>query len=42
MNGIAAERIIIQHHGEGKPVAANDNVDGRKSNRRVDVQIMRP
>jgi type IX secretion system PorP/SprF family membrane protein len=42
MNGIAAERIIIQHHGEGKPVAANDNADGRKSNRRVDVQIIRP
>jgi type IX secretion system PorP/SprF family membrane protein len=42
MNGIAAERIIIQHHGEGKPVAANDNADGRKSNRRVDVQIIVP
>jgi type IX secretion system PorP/SprF family membrane protein len=42
INGIAAERIIIQHHGEGKPVATNDNADGRKSNRRVDVQIMVP
>lgn len=42
INGIAAERIIIQHHGEGKPVAANDNADGRKSNRRVDVQIIVP
>ncbi len=42
MNGIAAERIIIKHHGEGKPVATNDNADGRKSNRRVDVQIIRP
>ncbi|MFM1894619.1 MAG: hypothetical protein RIQ90_1785, partial [Bacteroidota bacterium] len=40
MNGIAAERIIIQHHGEGKPVATNNNADGRKSNRRVDVQII--
>ena len=42
MNGIAAERIIIKHHGEGKPVATNDSADGRKSNRRVDVQIIRP
>jgi outer membrane protein OmpA-like peptidoglycan-associated protein len=42
MNGIAAERIIIKHHGEGKPVATNDNADGRKSNRRVDVEIIRP
>jgi type IX secretion system PorP/SprF family membrane protein len=42
INGIAAERIIIQHHGEGKPVAANNNADGRKSNRRVDVQIIVP
>jgi type IX secretion system PorP/SprF family membrane protein len=42
MNGIAAERIIIQHHGEGKPVAANDNANGRKSNRRVDVEIILP
>ncbi len=42
MNGIATERIIIQHHGEGKPVATNDNADGRKSNRRVDVEIILP
>jgi type IX secretion system PorP/SprF family membrane protein len=42
MNGIATERIIIQHHGEGKPVATNNNADGRKSNRRVDVEIIRP
>ena len=40
MNGIAADRIIIQHHGETKPVATNDNADGRKSNRRVDVNII--
>ena len=42
MNGIATERIIIQHHGEGKPVATNNNADGRKSNRRVDVEIILP
>lgn len=42
MNGIATERIIIQHHGEAKPVANNANADGRKSNRRVDVEIILP
>jgi len=42
MNGISPDRIVPQHHGETKPVAENTTVDGRKSNRRVDVQILVP
>lgn len=42
MNGISPDRIVPQHHGETKPVAENTTVDGRKSNRRVDVQIIIP
>jgi len=41
LNGIAADRIVPQHHGEAKPVADNANADGRKSNRRVDVIIIK-
>ncbi|MBM3165437.1 MAG: PorP/SprF family type IX secretion system membrane protein [Bacteroidetes bacterium] len=42
MNGISPDRIVPQHHGETKPVADNSNPDGRKSNRRVDVEIIIP
>jgi type IX secretion system PorP/SprF family membrane protein len=42
MNGISPDRIVPQHHGETKPVADNANADGRKSNRRVDVEIIIP
>lgn len=42
MNGISPDRIVPQHHGETKPVADNSNADGRKSNRRVDVEIIIP
>lgn len=42
LNGISTERILLQHHGEGKPIATNENADGRKSNRRVTVEIIRP
>lgn len=42
MNGISPDRIVPQHHGETKPVGDNTNPDGRKSNRRVDVQILVP
>jgi len=41
LNGISADRIVNQHHGESKPVATNDHPDGRKSNRRVDVVIIK-
>lgn len=40
--GLAAEQISIQGHGEMRHISGNDNEIERKNNRRVVVQINRP
>lgn len=37
-NGIAKERLTISYFGETKPVAPNETKEGRKLNRRVELQ----
>lgn len=37
--GVAASRIAIVGHGERKPVATNQTVEGRAKNRRVEIHI---
>ncbi|HEY9052375.1 MAG TPA: OmpA family protein [Gammaproteobacteria bacterium] len=39
-SGINAKRIRVQGFGESKPVASNENADGRSLNRRVEVLII--
>jgi flagellar motor protein MotB len=38
--GIAPERVAAIGYGEYRPVASNDNKDGRKQNRRVEIVIL--
>jgi outer membrane protein OmpA-like peptidoglycan-associated protein len=38
--GVERERLQAQGYGEGQPVASNDTPDGRRRNRRVEVQIL--
>jgi outer membrane protein OmpA-like peptidoglycan-associated protein len=38
--GIKPERIKIEYYGSSKPVASNDTIEGRKKNRRVDIDIV--
>jgi OOP family OmpA-OmpF porin len=35
--GVAANRLLVVGKGEGHPVAPNDNEDGRRKNRRVEI-----
>jgi len=37
--GIAAERIEIAGYGDARPVASNDTLAGRRSNRRVEIEL---
>ena len=37
--GVKENRIVALGYGEGQPIASNDNEDGRKLNRRVEVKI---
>jgi outer membrane protein OmpA-like peptidoglycan-associated protein len=38
--GINTDRILIVGHGEERPVADNDTVEGRKLNRRVELTLI--
>lgn len=38
--GISVDRIVAVGYGEEKPVASNDNDEGRAKNRRVEVKII--
>lgn len=38
--GVQRERLQAQGYGEGQPVSSNDTPDGRRRNRRVEVQIL--
>lgn len=39
--GVPAERIKIEYFGSSRPIASNDTVEGRKKNRRVDIEIVK-
>jgi outer membrane protein OmpA-like peptidoglycan-associated protein len=39
--GVPAERIKIEYFGMTRPIASNDTVEGRKKNRRVDIEIVK-
>ena len=39
-NGIESIRIIAKGYGEEQPIATNDTVEGRKTNRRTEVRII--
>jgi len=39
--GMAHERIRILSEGAAKPVASNDSVEGRRLNRRVELQVLK-
>ncbi|MFM1772409.1 MAG: hypothetical protein RLZZ71_1551 [Bacteroidota bacterium] len=39
--GVPAERIRIEYYGITRPIAPNNTVDGRKKNRRVDLEIIK-
>jgi outer membrane protein OmpA-like peptidoglycan-associated protein len=39
--GIAVNRIISHGYGETKPVATNENDEGRQLNRRVEFTILK-
>jgi outer membrane protein OmpA-like peptidoglycan-associated protein len=38
--GIQPERIKIEYYGTSKPIASNETIEGRKKNRRVDIDIV--
>ena len=40
--GISIKRISVYYFGESNPVASNDNIEGRKLNRRVSVSFHNP
>ena len=37
--GVDGRRFLVQGFGEARPVASNDNEQGRSLNRRVEIQI---
>jgi outer membrane protein OmpA-like peptidoglycan-associated protein len=38
--GIPTERIKIEYYGSSKPISTNETIEGRKKNRRVDIDIV--
>ena len=38
--GIQADRIKIEYYGSSKPIGSHETIEGRKKNRRVDVEIV--
>ena len=38
-HGVNSQRIVTLGAGEGRPVASNDNADGRQQNRRVELKL---
>lgn len=39
--GVPAGRIKIEYYGSSKPIASNETVDGRRKNRRVDLEFIK-
>ena len=40
-NGISASRLSAEGFGEDKPIATNDNAEGRQKNRRVEILLLK-
>ncbi len=40
--GVPAERLVAEGFGSAKPVATNNNDDGRARNRRIEIRSVRP
>jgi OmpA-OmpF porin, OOP family len=38
--GVARDKMIIQWFGETKPIADNSTPEGRKQNRRVEMEVV--
>jgi OmpA-OmpF porin, OOP family len=38
--GVDASKISAEGYGESRPVASNDNAEGRQQNRRVEIVIV--
>lgn len=38
--GIQPDRIKIEYYGSSKPIGSNETIEGRKKNRRVDIDIV--
>lgn len=39
--GISAKKVSVKGNGQSKPIASNDNENGRLANRRVECRINR-
>ena len=39
--GVDTSRITVVGHGPDRPVAPNDNEDGRARNRRVEMRVLK-
>jgi OOP family OmpA-OmpF porin len=39
--GLSAEQVRAVGRGESRPIASNDNAEGRTKNRRVELKIYR-
>src|SRR5688572_8378833 len=39
-SGVPAERLVASGRGEHSPVAANDDADGRRKNRRIEITLV--
>jgi chemotaxis protein MotB len=39
-SGVPAERLVASGRGEYSPVAANDDADGRRKNRRIEITLV--
>lgn len=38
--GVGVSRVVVKERGTSEPVAPNDSLDGRRSNRRANVWIL--
>jgi OOP family OmpA-OmpF porin len=39
--GVSADRVKIEHYGVTRPIASNQTVEGRKKNRRVEIEVVK-
>ena len=39
--GVSADRVKIEYYGITRPIASNETAEGRKKNRRVDVEVIK-
>jgi OOP family OmpA-OmpF porin len=39
--GVSADRVKIEYYGVTRPIASNQTVEGRKKNRRVEIEVVK-